>query len=438
MSTKWLFRLLSFGIFGGLTAADFLFFRSNPALFYGMLGVAFAEAILLLLLYRRLVKPHRAMLMGIDLIRGQDFSSRLRRGKSRETNRVIDTFNQMMMELRRERLSAQEKNYFLELLLEASAQGVIILDFDERISSINRVGAQLLGAEKPASLIGKTFSESSNAELAAVLSSLQERNDQIVRIFGHSLYRCVRSSFVDRGFSRPFILIEEMTHELMRIEKESYERIIRMMAHEVNNSISGIGVTLDVVAEVLAKSSSPKHAEVLQAVHASSERCRHIGKFIAHLADVVRIPPPTLNALSLGELLRSVDAFNRIECRNRNIELLLSLPQREITLHADGIQMEQALNNVIKNAYESIGQNGKIRISVSENPLAISVADNGPGIPPEVRDKLFTPFFTTKSTGQGVGLTLIREVLFNHRFRFSLATENGWTTFRIGCEAGKS
>ncbi|MDR2938407.1 MAG: PAS domain-containing protein [Prevotellaceae bacterium] len=437
MSTKWLFRLLSFGVFGVLTVADVFFFRKNLPVFLGVLGVIFIEAILLLVLYRRLVKPHMAMLIGMDLIREQDFSSRLRRSKSRETNRIIDTFNRMIAEQRKERVVAQEKNHFLELLLEASAQGVIILNFDEQISSINRVGAQLLGVENSADIIGKTFAQI-NTEFAAVLSSLQQGNEQVVRTFGHSLYRCMRSSFVDRGFSRPFILIEEMTHELMRIEKESYERIIRMMAHEVNNSMSGISVTLGVVAEVLEKSNLPETADVLQAVQASSERSRRMAAFIANLAAVVRIPLPTLSEVSLSKLLRSVDAFSRIECRNRNIDLVLSLPQNDITLRADGIQMEQALNNIVKNAYESIGQNGEIKISVTENPLTISVADNGPGISPSVREKLFTPFFTTKSTGQGVGLTLIREVLLNHHFRFSLSTSEGWTTFSIYCQAENS
>ena len=421
---------MGFGFFGTLTTIGFLFFKENIPVFCAIQGIALLEIILLLILYRRLVRPYRILLMGMDLIRGQDFSSRLRQVKSKEVNRVINIFNRMISELRKERLSALEKNYFMDLLLEASVQGVIILDFDEKISSVNRVGAQLLGFEKPSSLVGKTLTEF-DTEFATILSSLQEGSDQIVRIFGHSLYRCIRSSFVDRGFNRPYILIEEMTHELMRIEKESYERIIRMMSHEMNNSICGIGTTLSVVTEFLAKNSSPECADVLQAVKASNDRCHRVGEFIAKLADVVRIPPPALNEVSLNELLCSVDAFSRIECRNRNIDLHLALPPKEITIRADGIQMEQVLANVIKNAYESIGQNGEIRISVSENPLTISIADNGAGISQEVRNKLFTPFFTTKTYGQGVGLTLIREVLLNHRFRFSLTTENGWTVFRI-------
>lgn len=401
--------------------------------FYIILGIALLELGLSVVLYRRLITPNQAMLMGMDLLQSQDFSSRLRPGRSRETNRVIHVFNRMMSELKNERLSVREKNHFLDLLLEASPQGIIMLDFDERISFINRAGSALLKLEDPASFIGKTLAEL-DIELAAVLLSLRDGDDQVVRTPGHSLCRCVRSSFIDRGFNRPFILIEEMTRELMQIEKESYERVIRMMSHEVNNSIGGIGATLDVVAEILVKNQSPEWTDVLQAVEASGERSRSLGEFVNKLADVVRIPNPVFAKVSVNELLRSADAFSRIECRNRNIDLCLSLLAEDIVLEADGIQLEQVLVNIIKNAYESIGKEGNIRISVSENPLVLSVADNGPGISPEVRDKLFVPFFTTKHSGQGIGLTMIREVLFNHGFRFSLTTENDWTTFRIYCD----
>ncbi|MEL7535247.1 MAG: ATP-binding protein, partial [Bacteroidota bacterium] len=98
----------------------------------------------------------------------------------------------------------------------------------------------------------------------------------------------------------------------------------------------------------------------------------------------------------------------------------------------DQALMEQVLLNLVKNACESVKQDGKVRLIVQANPPQLIIEDNGPGIAPETAQKLFSPFFSTKPTGQGIGLTLVREVLHQHGFPFSLLTESdGWTRFRI-------
>lgn len=97
----------------------------------------------------------------------------------------------------------------------------------------------------------------------------------------------------------------------------------------------------------------------------------------------------------------------------------------------DGIQMEQVLVNIVKNAYEAIDRNDRIRIVGEANPPSILIENNGPDIPDEVRENLSTPFFTTKPSGQGIGLMFVREVLNNHRLPFSLTSQNGLTQFRI-------
>ena len=129
--------------------------------------------------------------------------------------------------------------------------------------------------------------------------------------------------------------------------------------------------------------------------------------------------------------MRSVDALTRIECRKRNISLSLSLADPDTIIRADGIQLEQVLVNIVKNAYEAIGHDGRIRIVTTADPPSVTVEDNGPGIPEEIRKQLFTPFFTTKPSGQGIGLMFVREVLNNHRMAFSLTSQNGCTRFEI-------
>ena len=99
---------------------------------------------------------------------------------------------------------------------------------------------------------------------------------------------------------------------------------------------------------------------------------------------------------------------------------------------ADPQQLEQVLVNVIKNALESVQQGGSVRIHLNAHSRQLEIADNGPGLDQEAAAKIFTPFFTSKPNGQGIGLTLVRDILMNHGFRFSLQTDpDGWTRFVI-------
>ncbi len=430
MKSKILFWLLVILVFGALLSIGFLFYKTDIYKFMIIEGVAILAIILFIILYYRLIKPYQIIADGMELLKEQDFSTRLRLISDSEANKLISIFNKMMDQLKDERLQVREKNHFLDLLIQASPQGVIILDFDDHISEINPSGLRLLDINNINEVKGKKLSDS-GISIGSQLEMLKASEDVVIRSSGITMYRCMRSSFIDRGFSHPFILIEELTHELLEIEKKSYENIIRMMAHEVNNSVGAVSSTLNVISDILRQNDNNELADVLPAVDASFDRCRHLGYFISNFAEVVKIPEPSLAETDLNELARSVDALTRLECKHRNIGLKLDLTEDNNVIRLDGIQFEQVLVNVIKNAYEAIGENGEIRIVTRSNPLSIQIANNGPGIPDDVKQKLFTPFFTTKSSGQGIGLMFVREVLINHNCKFDLKSENGWTRFDI-------
>lgn len=367
----------------------------------------------------------------MELLKEQDFSTYLRPLPHSEANKLIEVFNKMMRRLREERLSVREKNHFLDLLIQASPQGVIILDFDDNITTINPAGMRLLNIKQVADVEGKKLDQV-EIGIGKMLSSLKEDDDTIIRNSGVFSYRCIRSSFKDKGFTHPFILIEELTHELLKTEKKSYENIIRMMAHEVNNSVGAVSSTLNVISDILKEMPDNELTHVLPVVDVSLERCHHLGKFISNFANVVKIPKPTLSFVNINQLIRSVESLTSIACQCRNIKLSLDLAtEDDRTAYIDEIQFEQILINLVKNAYESIGMHGEIKIITNASPLSISVCDNGPGISDEIKNQLFTPFFSTKPNGQGIGLMFVKEVLLNHTIRFHFETLNGWTSFNI-------
>lgn len=413
-------------VLGGLFV--YLRYESKPV--WALPALLILPALLYSFLYARLIKPYLQILNGMKLLNEQDFSTRLRPMKNRQAREMAEVFNRMMASLHNERLSVREKNRFLDLLIEASPQGIVILDFDERITDINPAGLRLLKIACLDSVKDKKLADA-GFELASRLSAISKEEDVVLRSSSIYSYRCTRSSFIDQGYEHPFILIEELTRELLKVEKESYERIIRMMSHEVNNSVGAIGSTLHVVSDVIRSGEEGAWGDVLPAVDASSERCTNLAQFISNLARVVKIPQPALSSVSLNEQARAVDALTRMECQRRNIQLTLLLDEEDCLVRVDGIQFEQVLVNIIKNAYEAIGTGGEIRVATNSLAPSITIEDNGPGIPSEVGEKLFTPFFTTKPSGQGIGLMFVREVLVNHHCRFRLYAQEGWTRFEI-------
>ncbi|MDR0431363.1 MAG: GHKL domain-containing protein [Tannerellaceae bacterium] len=430
MVSRFIFWLLALTVFGTLAFWGFQYKETSPHSFYLAEGITLLAIILFIILYRRLIRPYNIIADGMDLLQEQDFSTHLRPISDSEANKMIIVFNKMIDSLKEERVQVREKNLFLDLLIQASPQGVLILDFDEYITDINPAGLKLLDIPDKNDLIGKKIKDT-DINISQSLSRLRHGDDVVIRESGITAYRCVRSSFVDKGFDHPFILIEELTNELLKIEKKSYEGIIRMMAHEVNNSIGSISPTLSVVSGIFKDDIDQKFSYVLPAVSASLERCLHLGKFISNFAQVVKLPEPHKTNVDLNELVKSAEALTSIECQHRNIRLELHLCDKKCIAFVDAIQIEQVLVNIIKNAYEAIDEKGIIKIVTQIEPLSIIISNNGPELTEENRQNLFVPFFTTKDTGQGIGLMVIREILKNHQANFKFYSENGWTKFDI-------
>ena len=163
-------------------------------------------------------------------------------------------------------------------------------------------------------------------------------------------------------------------------------------------------------------------------------RLLHLNSFMNALADVVRIPPPERRPCDLRELLGDMALLLRPELERRGIELVWTPPRSFPLVDVVKNQIEQVLVNVLRNSFEAIGRDGRITVWLSNagRRPCLAIRDTGPGIVAEARDHLFTPFFTTKPRGQGIGLTLTRVVLTQHGFDFDLRNvEGGGTEFRI-------
>ena len=399
----------------------------RPAFFYVGEGLILFILVYLVFFYRKIVKPLNTIGSGMELLREQDFSSRLSRVGQYEADRIVNIFNRMMEQLKNERLRLREQNHFLDLMIKASPMGVIITSLDDELSELNPMALKMLGARFE-DVQGKKMKDV-DSPLAGELASLPRGETVTVRLNDSNIYRCTHSSFIDRGFQHPFFLIESLTDEVMKAEKKAYEKVIRMIAHEVNNTTAGITSTLDTVEQALTTEEGME--DICDVMRVCIERCFSMSRFITRFADVVKIPEPTLTPVDLNDLAFTCKRFMEGMCADRNIKLRLEIDETLKEVKMDASLFEQVLVNIIKNAAESIEKDGEIIVRTL-SPATIEVVDNGKGISKEVEAKLFSPFFSTKPNGQGIGLIFIREVLMRHGCTFSLRTyADGLTRFRI-------
>lgn len=373
-------------------------------------------------IYRSFRQPSIFIASGIEAIQDKDFTVKFVATGNNEVDELIRVYNLMIDQLRTERTRQAEQQFFLDKLIEAAPIALLILDFDERVSAVNPRARQLLKLPD-ASLLGKSLSAIPHS-LLNQLDTLPPDEPHIIKLAGVETYRVLRGHFIDRSFRRQFLLIEELTAEIIETEKKAYGKVIRMMAHEVNNSIGAVNSILTLTEPDVTD------PDARQAVRVAIERNDRLNQFMRRFADVVRLPAPNLVPVNVADLVKSVVQFMQPQAKESGIELTASPFESPVNQLLDLGQMEQVLVNILKNALEAC-QSGQL-VEVHLTNRALLIRNNGQPIPESVAANLFDPFYSTKRDGQGIGLTLTREILLNHGCSFSLQTDvSGWTVFRI-------
>lgn len=412
---------------------SFLVFRQNKWYFLLSEFVILVSLAICWSLYRELIQPLQLLMRGIDAIHDRDFNVKFVKTGRYEMDRLIEVYNEMIDQLRTERTLQQEQHYFLEKLIHTAPMGILMLDFDDRIVNINpkalewlKQTTQSTAIRELDSLLGMLISDPAHPVLQAI-AALNKDETKTIHFDGAFTFKIRKAQFMDRGFARTFATIEELGIEILAAEKRSYGKVIRMMAHEVNNSIGAINSILDTTLQL--HTGSPEVGEALQV---AIDRNDHLNRFMRNFADVIRLPEPHLGVFDLHDLLRKTAQLMEYKTRERAVQFQWNLASTPLLIRADAGQLEQVLINVIKNALEAIDHDGTIHFTTIFQPPQLIIADNGKGLPAGSEEQIFTPFFTNKNGGQGIGLTLAREILGAHGFVFSLRTEaDGWTRFEV-------
>jgi two-component system nitrogen regulation sensor histidine kinase NtrY len=372
-------------------------------------------------LLRALFGPLQLVRNSAVMLAERDFSTRLREVGQPELDALIAVYNRMIDALREERLRALEQHHFLEEVVRASPAGVLTFDFDGRLTTANP-GAERLLRCRAAEMAGRPLRELPVPFIERV-AGLEVGGSVVLPLFGNRRVRWQKSQFMDHGSPRLLLLVEELTEELRRSERAAYEKIVRVLSHEINNSI-GAGTSLLESCLRYAEQIVPAdRGDFETALEVTVARMRHLNAFVRSYAEVVRLPPPRRGPVDLARLVEDVGRLFQGECATAGITFSLECRAPEASVSLDAHQIEQVLVNVLRNALEAAGPGGWVRVRLdgqgSPRPV-LTVEDSGPGVSSEAETQLFTPFFSTKENGRGIGLTVAQEVLTQHGFAFTL------------------
>jgi len=364
-------------------------------------------------------------------MREEDFSIRARGARSDDAlGEVMIEVNALSQTLREQRLGALEAAALLRTVIEEIDVAIFTFDNSHTLKLVNRAGERLL-ARPSERLLGFTAAE---LGLAECIEGESARTVELSFPGGVGRWGLRRGSFRQDGLPHDLIVLSDLSRTLREEERQAWQRLIRVLGHELNNSLAPIQSVAQSMESNLqrAQIDTPPSSKIdivlddlRQGLAIIRLRTEALSRFMAAYARLARLPQPTLAPVDLRELVRRVA---ELETRVR-VQVVEGPP---VTISADRDQLEQLLINLIRNAAEAvleIGGEVLLKWSLERSRVQLSILDDGPGL--SNTTNLFVPFFTTKPGGSGIGLVLCRQIAEAHGGSLTLENRPGCR----GCEA---
>jgi two-component system nitrogen regulation sensor histidine kinase NtrY len=363
-----------------------------------------------LALRERVVMPLQTLSNLLGALREEDFSLRARGAATSDAmGEVFREANALSETLHRQRLGAEEASALLRTVMDEIDVAIFAFDGAHRLRLVNKAGEILLG--KPAQRIAGQSAE--DVGLAECLTGEPQRT--LERSFPGKLspsarWGLRRSTFREGGLPHHLIVLADLSRPLREEERQAWQRLIRVLGHELNNSLAPIKSMAGTLEGFLAQEqTSPDWKDDMRrGLAIISSRSESLSRFMNAYSQLARLPLPKLGRVQMDEVIRRVAG---LEMRKR-VELQ---PGPSIAIEADGDQLEQLLINLVRNATDAaLETGGGVRVGWATNArnLDIWIEDDGPGLPNTTN--LFVPFFTTKPAGSGIGLVLSRQIAEAH------------------------
>ena len=410
----------------------FVYLTTRTQLTFTTVAVALVAIAQVVMLVNHVDKTNRLLNSFLQSIRYSDFTRTFQvESNDSSLNKLKTTLNEVIQDFQTVRAEKEESYHYLQTVIQHIGIALIAYQRDGSVEFINNATKRLFQirnmnnvqilAEYSSELVQKllTIRHGENA-----LVKIRDREDLLqLSIYG--------TEFKIHNRNIMLVSIKNIQHELDDKEMESWQKLIRVLTHEIMNSITPISslsstvnsLMAEIIESMQGKGSDSEQIEelleissALQTIHKRTEGLIH---FVNTYRNLTRIPTPNLKIFPVSRLLNNVYELYRSELVSHNISISVNVEPPSLELSADELLIEQVLINLIKNAIYALEGCPEAAIHLraflnTRGKITIQVIDNGRGILPEVLDKIFIPFFSTKQSGSGIGLSLSRQILRLH------------------------
>jgi nitrogen fixation/metabolism regulation signal transduction histidine kinase len=385
-----------------------------------VLLIAASLIVVLVALREVVVYPLRTLVSMIGAIGEEDYSLRARETAGEVFGDVMFELNVLSATMRRRHMTAIEAAALVRAVMEEVDAAIFAFDAQSRLELVNRAGERLVGE----GAAGKTAEELGLADLLAAPGG-----QTVERSFGGATARwSVRVSVFRReGETHRLLVVSDISRALRQEEIRAWQRVVRVLGHELNNSLAPVKSIAGSLEEALASapSESPLHVSLTRGLAVISRRADSLARFVSGYSELARLPEPTLRAITIEPVVRRAVALDR------RIEVDVT-GGAALVVDADEDQLEQLIINLVKNAIDASLETGggvSVRWRAAGHTAELAIVDEGPGLASTAN--LFVPFFTTKPGGSGIGLLLSRQIAEAHGGTLELRNRDD----RSGCEA---
>jgi nitrogen fixation/metabolism regulation signal transduction histidine kinase len=387
----------------------------------GWLGVAFN-------LKARIVRPLQTLSNILAAIREGDYSIRGRRALTGDAlGEVMLEVNDLGQTLREQRIGALEATALLRTVMAEIDVAVFAFDGERRLRLVNRSGERLL-AQPATRLLGRTCEELGLAPcLPEEANGNSQQTMQMVFPGGVGRWDIRRSTFREHGAQHQLLVLTDLSQTLREEERTAWQRLLRVLGHELNNSLAPIKSVAGSLADLLRRDPRPADwdDDMHRGLEVISSRADSLARFVESYSKLARLPQPRFEPLNIGALVRRV-----VSLETRLPVHVHSGP--EVIMRGDDVQLEQLLINLVRNAVDASMETGgavEVGWTQTNGKVEVWIRDEGLGLANTAN--LFVPFFTTKAKGSGIGLVLSRQIAEAHGGTLRLENRRGLR----GCEA---
>jgi len=403
-----------------------------------IVGVAIILQIVSLIHY--IEETNRGLTRFLLSIKYSDFSqsfSRSAKGKSFEE--LNEAFSSVIAEFQKARKEKEEQYRYLQTVVQHIGLGIMSYDKDGNVDLINNAAKRLLGLP---SLRNISNLDAVSEKLSQTLHELRSGDKALVKI-EHSTETLRLSIYATefrlRNQAMRLVSMQNIESELTEQEMEAWQKLIRVLTHEIMNSVTPIASLASTIDDIVNRSGTEAtdsnltvdaQNDIRDAATTIERRSRGLLRFVAAYRSLARIPKPNIQSVSVSDLLGRVGQLMAEQLESHSIDLKTEIESPNIQLKADSELIEQVLINLVLNSMNALAdtQNPTIKLRSgldSRGRAVITVVDNGPGIDSELIDKIFTPFFTTRKDGSGIGLSISRQVMRLHKGSISVKSTPG-------------